>query len=302
MHANIKNKTVAGSRALRAYWIVMGLLVVAAAVTFASLLHWGQAIEAADANYDGAGVEADSVCPSGARPGEAGRYALKSRDGVPYTVVTPANYRPQHAHPLLMVYAPAGFGAGLSERFAGLTHEATGAGYVLAFVSSGPPLTPETVKRLAAIPAEAAARWCIAPGRIYATGHSDGGTVSLALAALDGHRGTVDAIAVSGAGWQATDFIGMKCPSPLPVMILHGADDAHFPGFGRDAARWWSSCNACSGERTADSEGCRSYTGCAAETVYCETPRSHWRWAGEPHQVLEFLGRQSAKAQAPQPR
>lgn len=295
----MKNNTVSGSRALRTYWIVAGVLMTAIAAVLASLLHWGQAIEAADANYGAAAAAGGhAVCASGTRPGSAGRHRLRSRDGVPYVLVTPRNYRPQHGHPLLVVYAPAGFSAGLSERFAGLTHEATTAGYVLAFVASGPPLTPEAVRRMASVPAEVAAQWCIAPGRIYATGHSDGGTVSLALAALEAHRGTVDAIAVSGAGWQITDFIGLDCPPPLPVMILHGADDRHFPGFGRDAAQWWSSCNACSGEREPDAAGCRRYTGCAAETVYCETPRSHWRWAGAPHQVLEFLDRQSSQARA----
>jgi len=266
--------------------------MLAVAMALASLMHWGTAIEAAEAIY-AESDDAGTVCMNGAQTGVAGRYPLRSRSGVPYTVVTPVNYRPRHAHPLLVVYAPAGFSAGLSERLAGLTHEATAAGYVLAFVGSGPPLTPETVDRMAAVPAEVAARWCIAAGRIHVTGHSDGGTVSLALAALEAHRGTVDAIAVSGAGWQATDFIGLDCPPALPVMILHGADDSHFPGFGRESARWWSSCNDCRGEQAADASGCRRYIGCAAETVYCETPRSHWRWAGEPRQVLDFLSRQA---------
>ena len=126
----MKSRTVSGSRALRTYWIVAGLLMTAAGAALASLLHWGQAIEAADAIY-GAATGENAVCASSTRTGSAGRHRLRSRDGVPYVVVTPLNYRPQHAHPLLLVYAPAGFSAGLSERFAGLTHEATAAGYVL---------------------------------------------------------------------------------------------------------------------------------------------------------------------------
>ena len=183
----MKNNTESGSRALRTYWIVAGVLMAAIAAVLASLLHWGQAIEAADANYATGAAAADAACATDTRPGSAGRHRLRSRDGVPYVVVTPRNYRPQHGHPLLVVYAPAGFSAGLSERFAGLTHEATTAGYVLAFVASGPLLTPEAVRRMASVPADVAAQWCIAPGRIYATGHSDGGTVSLALAALEAH-------------------------------------------------------------------------------------------------------------------
>ena len=118
---------VSGSRAVRWYWIVVGLLMTAAAAALASLLHWGQAIEAAEAVYRTQGA-ADADCASGARPGSAGRHRLRSPEGVPYVVVTPVNYRPRQAHPLLVVYAPAGFSAGLSERFAGLTHAATTAG------------------------------------------------------------------------------------------------------------------------------------------------------------------------------
>lgn len=291
----MKNKTDSVSRAMRVYWSVAGLLTVAAVITFASLLHWGQAIKAAETNYS-ARPDSHLVCSKSDAPGTAGRHRMRSTTGVPYTVVTPVNYQPQYAHPLLLVFAPAGFSAGLSERFAGMTQQATARGYVLAFVSSGPPLSIETVKRMAVIPAEIASSWCIAPGRIYASGHSDGGTVSLALAALQAHQGTVDAIAISGAGWQSGDFLGMTCPKPLPVIIMHGAKDRHFPGFGRDAAHWWSSCNACAGEEAVDALGCRRYTGCAAETIYCETPRSHWRWAGDVHQALEFLSRQAARS------
>jgi polyhydroxybutyrate depolymerase len=73
-------------------------------------------------------------------------------------------------------------------------------------------------------------------------------------------------------------------------MILHGAKDRHFPRFGREAAAWWARCNACTGSGTPDARGCRSHTGCAAQTVYCETPdRGHWRWAGDAPQMLDFL-------------
>lgn len=277
---------------LRAYWIAAGVLTLAAGVAITSLMHWGEAIEAADARY--AELPRAGHCTvSGAARG-AGRHRLRSEQGVPYIVVTPRNYDAARAHPLLVVYAPATFSAGLSERFAGLTQEATARGFVLAYVSSGPKLREETLRPLARIPAEVRARWCIDPDRVYATGHSDGGTVSLALGVLEEFRGTVDALVVSGAGWQGSDFIGMKCPAPLPVMILHGAEDRHFPGFGRDSARWWASCNACEDAAPApDAQGCVRYRGCAAVTVYCETPRSHWRWAADAPAVVDFLDRRS---------
>lgn len=283
-------------RAVRWYWIGVALLLAMAALTAASLLHWGATIEAADASY---GQATAAGCTPGSRPGRAGRHSRPSQGGLRYVVVTPRNYRADHRHPLLMVYAPAGFGAGLSERHAGLTQAATRAGYLLAYVGSGRPLSRDAVADMARIPGEVAAEWCIDASRIQATGHSDGGTVSLALATLPRHRGILGSIAVSGAGWQASDFAGIGCPPPLPVMILHGAEDSHFPGFGRETAGWWSRCNACSGSDEPDAGGCRRYLGCAAETVYCETPRSHWRWAGDPQQVVEFLSRSSSSRPTP---
>ena len=276
------------SSLLRAYWLAASLLTLAALLAIADVMHWGKALEAADATYTD--FPQPGHCAVSGRDGTAGRHRLRSEQGVPYVVVTPPNYDTTRAHPLLMVYAPATLSAGLSERFAGLTHEATSRGYVLAYASSVPQLRTETLRQLANIPIEVQARWCIDPDRVYATGHSDGGTVSLALGALDELRGSVDAIVVSGAGWQDRDLMGRDCPQLMPVMILHGADDTRFPGFGRDSARWWASCNACDAAVPApDAGGCIRYHGCAEETVYCETPHSHWRWAGDARSVIDFL-------------
>lgn len=278
------------ARALRIYWMVVALLLlVVAGLAVSRLLHWGPAIEAAETRYPeglAAGCEA--------RPrGLAGRHERRSRRSLPYVVVTPRNYRAEYAHPLLLVYAPAGVGAGLSERHAGLTQAATAAGFVLAFAGGVSPLSTDAVAQLAELPEEIREQWCIDAARVYASGHSDGGTVALALAALPQYRGRVRGIVASAAGWQARDFAGIACPPPLPVMILHGAEDRHFPGFGREVAAWWSACNACTGSGEPDADGCRTYSGCAAETLYCETPdRGHWRWVGEPEEVLAFLRRQ----------
>ena len=272
-----------GARALRIYWIAVALLLATAATFAVSLLHWGAVIEAAD-------TAASFPACAEVKTGVAGRHLRRSRKGVPYTVVTPRNYQAMHAYPLLVVYAPAGLGARLSERHAGLTQAATRAGFVLAFAGSARPLGLEAVARLAEVPDEVAADWCVDETRVYATGHSDGGTVAMALAARPEHRGRFDALVVSGAGWQARDFVPLACVPPTPVMILHGEEDGHFPGFGRESAARWSRCNACMREMEADAQGCRAYTGCAAATVYCQTPgRGHWRWAGASQRVIGFL-------------
>ncbi|MGQ0501863.1 MAG: alpha/beta hydrolase family esterase [Panacagrimonas sp.] len=282
----------------RVFWSV-GLLLAAGAVAFAvNLMHWGDANEAADARYASA-AGASAECALGAREGRAGRFERRTPGGVPYTVVTPRNYQPGHVHPLLMVFAPASFSAGLTERYAGLTQLATQAGFVVAYAGSLQ-LSLPAVEKLSAVPAEVVAGWCIDPARVFSTGHSDGGTVTIALSALPQYQGRFAGIVASGVGWNQQDFADVKCPAPLPVTILHGAGDTHFPGFGRDAAQWWAACNRCTGQGAVGADACRSYTGCAAETVYCEPDRSHWHWAGDPEQVMAILERW-AKAPVPAP-
>lgn len=291
---------------MRTYWFICGLILLLAAGALAGRLHWGDALQPADASYASQYAENLSAgCAQGSRPAVAGaslnRTTHRTPGGVPYRVITPRNYDARHAHPLLLVYAPAGIGMGLSERFAGLTRVATAAGFVLVYVSSIR-LNPAAVTELATVPAAVAAHWCIDPARIYAAGHSDGGTVAQALAILPEHQGTIRAIVASGAGWRAGDFAAQACPAPMPVLILHGADDSHFPHYGRDAARWWSACNRCANEAPEDTvrmqaDGCHLYTGCAADTVYCEPAFTHWRWAGEPQQILSFLARHAGISQ-----
>lgn len=292
----MKNWLASMSRAERIFWSVALLLGAAAAAFALSLMHGGAALEAGDAHY-AESLGAEAGCAQGTRTGQGGRFERRSAAGVSYVVITPRNYRPNHSHPLLMVYAPASFGAGLSERYAGLTQLATSAGFIVSYVGSLR-LSLPVVEKLSAVPTEILAGWCIDPARVFSTGHSDGGTVSVALAALPQYRGRFAGIVASGVGWNKEDFATVKCPAPLPVAILHGADDSHFPGFGRAAAAWWSACNQCTGEGSVGPDACRSYTGCAMETVYCEPDRSHWHWAGDPPQIMQFFERW-AKRSAP---
>lgn len=73
-------------------------------------------------------------CQAGSRAGAAGSIDGKvSADGIRYMVRTPSNYDATFAHPLLMVYAPAGLSRWGTERFMGLTTAATGAGFVVVY-------------------------------------------------------------------------------------------------------------------------------------------------------------------------
>jgi len=216
------------------------------------------------------------------KPGAAGATnGLSSRDGIHYNVRAPANLDPTYTHPLLVVYAPAGYSAELSESLTRLTTDATRRGFIVAYVGSRP-LSQQTVIGLARVPKEVASSWCVDPNRVYATGHSDGGTVSTALALLKETKGTVSAIAPSAAGFSGKDLKGFQCPEPIPVMVMHSKRDTHFPDWGKEAALWWARCNACDFAKPPlpQDDGCVTFAGCVpgGRTVYCEGAGVHEDW------------------------
>ena len=238
-------------------------------------------------------------CAPGTRPGLAGiRDDQRSATGIGYNVRTPANYDPRVAHPLLMVYAPAGVNRFGSESLTGLTRAATQAGFIVAYANRRR-LSIDVIQELGTIPGLIAEKWCVDLDRIFLTGHSDGGTVAVALAVLDHTRHIPTAIAPSAAGFTAQDLGAFACPAPLSVMVMHSAEDRHFPGYGRQIADWWAACNRCEKQaspRRAD--GCRSYPNCAGgvRTLYCEGTGSHLEWPDLNPQLLAFftgLGRYS---------
>lgn len=232
-------------------------------------------------------------CSADDKPGAAGATSgLKSRDGLHYNVRAPANLDPTYAHPLLVVYGPAGYGAKQSESLTRLTTDATRRGFIVAYAGSVP-LSVKTIKKLAQIPKEVASIWCVDRSRVYATGHSDGGTVSTAFALLNETRDTVFAIAPSAAGFSRKDLEAFHCPKPIPVMVMHGKRDTHFPGWGEEAALWWAGCNACDVARPPmpQDRGCIAFQGCApgGRTVYCEGEGSHEEWPPLRNQIMQFL-------------
>ena len=78
-------------------------------------------------------------------------------------------------------------------------------------------------------------------------------------------------------------------------MVMHGARDSLFPGWGKQAADWWAACNKCSAaDSSPDKDGCVAYADCpdAAPALYCETPKGHATWPGLEERVVEFFLRQ----------
>ncbi len=230
-------------------------------------------------------------CAPGSRPGEAGAvYGESSPDGILYNVRAPLNYDATIAHPLLMVYAPAGANRARSEKLTGLTYDATSAGFIVAYADH-PELSPTTTIELGTIPGLIAKKWCIDESRIYLTGHSDGGTVSMALAFMTGTQHIPTAIAPSAAGIHYQELKQHKCPEPISVMVMHSAKDRLFPGYGEQASGWWAACNDCSPIPKKTDNGCIAYTGCANATTtwYCEGNKSHAQWPAINRALLEFL-------------
>lgn len=214
-----------------------------------------------------------------------------------YQVRKPANYNAAYMHPLLVVYAPSGATAVQSERYVHLTNAATSRGFIVAYADHRP-MGLRNVKSLSAVARAVAKDWCVDPARIYMSGHSDGGTVSTALALLPETRDGVNGIAPSAAGFNRQDLQAMQCrPNPIPVMVIHGVKDKLFPGWGRETSQWWGECNKCAPPVAApDADGCVSYQNCAggAPVVYCETPLGHVKWPGLEARIIDFLLDQKA--------
>lgn len=231
-------------------------------------------------------------CEAGSRPGLAGAIDGKiSADGIRYMVRTPSNYDATFAHPLLMVYAPAGQSRWVSERFVGLTTAATGAGFVVVY-SDHWPLSVVTIEQLGTIPNLVAKEWCVDEHRVSVTGHSDGGTASLMLAVIEKTKKVPAAIAPSAAGVTSQDLEAFQCPAPIPVMLMHGKNDSLFPGWGAQTSAWWAGCNRCDVTKVKPVEGgCRAYQGCASggATLYCEGTGSHRDWPNLNRIMLEFF-------------
>lgn len=280
-------------RGLRPVLVGLGLVGILAA--WLATRDDGSSAKTAPFPYPEAAAATAAACPV---PGaDDGTGMLRTAGGIGVTVRTPQNYDPRHRHPLLVVYAPAGVDRFLNERLTHLTFAATRAGFIIAYADHATMALP-VIEDLGRIPDRAARHWCIDPARVFLTGHSDGGTVAMALAVASGRQHRIAGIAPSAAGFTAADLAAYDCPSPLPVLVMHGAADRYFPGFGRQAAEWWARCNRCDvtvPERRAD--GCIAWRECApgGSTVYCEGSGGHGRWPDRNATLIEFFAGAAAR-------
>lgn len=236
--------------------------------------------------------ESTRRCESGAKSGDAGASnEEKTSSGIRYMVKTPLNYNPSVAHPLLMVYAPGGRNRFESENYMHLTKETTEAGFIVAYADHRT-MSTKTIEELAEIPALIEQKWCIDRNRIFLTGHSDGGTVAMGIAFLNGTKHIPAAIAPSAVGIRGEDLKEYHCPNPLPVMIMHSSRDTLFPGYGKEAIEWWAACNGCdAASPVQEVNGCVTYRGCKnnVATRYCEGTGIHPEWPGKNKEIIDFF-------------
>jgi polyhydroxybutyrate depolymerase len=243
----------------------------------------------ASASY--AGENADPQCVAGTLDGESGAVNGESTlDGIKYNIRTPLNYDPTIAHPLLVVFSPAGSNRAKTEKTTALTLKATAAGFIVAYADH-PDLSPTSTIELGTIPELIAKQWCVDKKRIFFTGHSDGGTAATALAFMSGTKHIPNAIAPSAAGIDHQDLRDHKCPEPIPVMIMHSVNDRLFPKYGQQTSGWWAACNQCEPIPEKLGNGCMAYSGCAkgVKTWYCEGDKPHAQWPGINDTLLDFL-------------
>ena len=276
------------------YAVMLAILVPALLYLYFTYSYGGEHI-AAQAFIYPQGYEPAAQCSE--RSGTlADHQRLATSKNIDFNVTTPANYRADFPHALLMVWAPSGFSDKLAERFTGLTGAATGQGYIVVHVASVA-LGIRSLAELGTIPEQVMATWCIAKDQVYYTGHSDGGTVSNALAVLEERSIAPAAIAPSAMGMQGVDMEAYQCPAPTNVMLMHNKGDGHFPDYGTQVASWWAQCNQCGEPSPAPSHpGCIEYASCKDDvrTLFCEAEGNHGYWPGFHHNVLGFFAERDA--------
>lgn len=232
-------------------------------------------------------------CEPGTRNGALeGNDDARTADGTRFTVRVPDSYDATVAHPLVVVYAPAGGDPEITESFTGLTAPLLNAGYLVAYADHRSPTSEAVLEDLGTIPRRVARQWCVDASRVHFTGHSDGGSVATVLAVRPDLATIAPAsIAPSAAGTNGAYLAEQACPDPLAVMVLHSSRDGLFPGYGAEAAEYWRACLGCRPDRgDADNRGCEAYAGCdGADVTYCEHDGSHGTWPAINRAMVSFF-------------
>jgi polyhydroxybutyrate depolymerase len=235
---------------------------------------------------------ADPACANLAMEATDGHaIEIKTNEGLRVLVRTPSDYEPTKAYPLLVVYPPAGFTRHASERYYGLTTEATRRGMIVAY-SDHVGLSRKAVSMQAGVASVVAAGFCVEHDAITFLGHSDGGSMAEGIPATVPTSIHPHVIVASAAGIQKDDLVPNRCPVSTSVLIIHNRQDRLFPDFGRGAASYWAECAGCQPlDLTSSAPTCRTFADCSpgVKISYCDTESPHSRWPSMNEQILEFI-------------
>jgi len=228
--------------------------------------------------------------------------------GAPRTfgLYVPAGYDPNKGYPLIFaLHGDGGDGAGAR---AGMKLEAPAReGAIFVYpdgrgrtwdLNTMPPEKNPDVLFFDALVAKLGDTMCLARGRVFVTGHSNGAYMANQLGCWRG--GVVRAIAPhSGGGPYDSTNKGydehgdLVCPgSPVAALVVHGqADGVVAPSEGQFSLSHWRRVDGCQASTAKVApEPCVAYTGCARPVVSCSVPGlGHGEWSQAAQLTWDFF-------------
>ena len=191
---------------------------------------------------------------------------------------------------------PQGANRAKTESMTQLTLQATTAGFIIAYADH-PELSTTSTIQLGTIPRLIAKKWCIDEQRMFLTGHSDGGTASMALGFMSGSEDFPSAIAPSAAGLNYQKLSQHDCPEPhyrLWLCIVPMTDC--FQGLAKNPWDGGQPVTIVTQSRRKLDNGCIEYPNCsnAVKTWYCEGDKPHSQWSGLNSAIWSFLSQKVA--------
>lgn len=306
-----------------------GLAVVATLITGCAALRHAAAAQPVPVGGTLAAASGGSGCGQRAAPGSA-MYSLQSGGHTRQVIVhIPAHYTGKTRVPLVLNLHGSEATAQSQEVFSGMDATSDAGGFIVAYPQAlipagsgydwnipGVPLlggqnapanAANDVSFLTSLVTVLAAKYCVDPGRVYATGMSGGGRMASQLG-CDSSQ-TFAAVA---------PVAGLRFPSPcpaaraVPVIAFHGTADAVDPFEGNGQPYWTYSVPAAA-QRWAVKDGCQvasphlvhtegyvltEYQACetnAAVELYAVAGEGH-EWPGGPAMpasITKALGPQS---------
>jgi polyhydroxybutyrate depolymerase len=221
--------------------------------------------------------------------------------GRTYLVYVPGSYTGAEAMPLVLNFHGLGSNGLAQHLYSGLVPIAEREGFVLVSpngVNNSWLITPgaNDIQFTRDLVAAISEQLCIDPGAVFATGMSNGGFMSAALACRAGDL--VAAVAPVAGVLGAT----ANCGEPVPILQFHGTDDfvvPYAPGIvsatgGPFAGievimASWAEHNGCEGEPTissaAESVDLIQFAGCDAPTAHYVVNGGGHTWPGGPSVV-----------------